>query len=285
MEASVERGVNVRTPVAHQFVGYLSRKTDIFLAATSEERANFLQYTLVVQGGASGSPVFARDGKVVGLISGNDHFFSGGGRIAITGKSFGPRADAVRELLDKSAAAKVAPYAAEWRGHFRELFDRASRAKKYDDLGVARTFASFEVLSAVRAAAAPAGAKFEPKEAKNVRRFTVAVDGPGPANAKTATSPPVDAAGVYCVVVSTDNPDLLPQVALPEIERAFAQVPPRVAKLFRTKLGDGSPCVASYPVAKEAGETLQFVVSGVALTPDGTPAKAKMTAVLVRALE
>ncbi|MDB5294288.1 MAG: hypothetical protein JWO31_271, partial [Phycisphaerales bacterium] len=225
MEASVEQGVNVAAPVAHQFVGNLSRKTDIFLAAAPEPRANFLQYTLVVQGGASGSPVFARDGRVVGLISGNDHSVGGqaGGRIAITGKSFGPRADAVRDLLDGTAADRVAAEAPLWRSHFRSLFDRAAKAGRYDEVGVGRTFAAFEALSVARAAAAPAGPRFDPQQARNVRRWlALPIDGPGPAHALVTTTPAVDEAGVYCVVVTTNNPDLLPRLDVAEADAATA---------------------------------------------------------------
>jgi len=280
MEASVESGVNVKAPVAHQFLGNLTRKTDIFLTGTTEERATFLQYTLVVQGGASGSPVFNREGKVIGLISGNDHFFSEGGRIAITGKSFGPRADCIGDLLDQTADAKAAPYAAEWRKHFRGIFDKAMADGKYDKRLYQPAFASFEVFGIISASAAGQAPSFKPGTADRKRTWTIELADVGDAKGKSITSFPVTEAGIYCVVAWTDNPDVLPKVTLPAVESMYEQAPPVALRIFREKLGIGTPFVASWSLPRQVGETLQFHVSGVANGPTKT---AKMTAVLMQA--
>lgn len=283
MEASVESGVNVKAPVAHQFLGNLTRKTDIFLAGTSEARANFFQYTLVVQGGASGSPVFNRGGKVVGLISGNDHFFSSGGRIAITGKSFGPRVDAIRDLLDKTAETNTAPYAAEWRMHFRRIYDKALAAGKYDERRFQPGFNAFEVFGIIRASAAgTAGSKppFKPTTGERTKTWNIELKGVGDAKGTTITSVPMTEEGVYCVVVWTDNPDVLPKVTIPAVESMYEQAPPVALKIFREKLGQGTPFVSSWAVPREVGDTLQFRISGIENGPTRT---ARFTAVLLKA--
>ncbi|QOV90270.1 FHA domain-containing protein [Humisphaera borealis] len=283
MEASVESGVNLKAPVAHQFLGNLTRKTDIFLAATTEERATFLQYTLVVQGGASGSPVFNREGKVVGLISGNDHFFSESGRIAITGKSFGPRVDAIRDLLDKTAETKAAPYVLEYRKHFRAIFDKALAGGKYDARKFQPAFGAFEVLGIIRSnLPGNQGPPFKPGKADKKKTWTIDLEDVGDAAGKSITSFPMTDAGIYCVVVWTDNPDVLPKVTLPAIESNMQQLPPAALKVFQQKLGQGSSFVASWAMMRNVGDTLQFRVSGIA---NGDTKKAKMTAVLMKAAE
>lgn len=283
MEASVESGVNVQAPMAHQFVGNLSRKTDIFLAATTEERSTFLQYTLVVQGGASGSPVFNREGKVIGLISGNDHFFLGEReRIAITGKSFGPRVDAIRDLLDQTAAAKTAPYLAEWRKRFRAIYDKALAGGKYEGRKFQPAFNSFEVFGIIRAnARGTPEAPFKPQKADKIRSWEIDVNEVGESVAKTITSFPMTEAGVYCVVVWTDNPDVLPKITVPAVESGYAQVPSGPLKRFEQMVGQGSPFVASWSMMRDAGDTLRFQVSGVA---NGDSKQAKFTAVLMKAV-
>lgn len=286
MEASVESGVNLKAPVAHQFLGNLTRKTDIFLAATTEERSTFLQYTLVVQGGASGSPVFNRDGKVVGLISGNDHFFSESGRIAITGKSFGPRSDAIRALLDNTAEAKTAPYAVEWRKHFRGIYDKALAKGLYDKRKFQPAFGAFEVLGIIRSNAGgnnPAP-PFNPRTADKKKTWTIDLEDVGDAAGKTITTFPFTQgeAGIYCVVVWTDNPDVLPHITLPTLESNYQQLPPVPLKIFQNKLGRGTPFVASWAIPRNVGDTYQFRVSGIA---NGETKKAKLTATLMKAVE
>jgi hypothetical protein len=244
-----------------------------------------LQYTLVVQGGASGSPVFNREGKVVGLISGNDHFFSESGRIAITGKSFGPRVDAIRDLLDKTAAAKTAPYAAEWRKHFRGIYDKAMSKGLYDQRKFQPAFGSFEVLGIIRSSAGPRNAPpFKPRTADKKKTWTIDLEDVGDAAGKTITTFPITQgdAGIYCIVVWTDNPDVLPRVTLPAVESNFQQLPPVALKVFQQKLGQGTSFVASWSMIRNVGDTMQFRVSGVS---NGDTKKARMTAVLMKAGE
>jgi hypothetical protein len=261
MESAAERGVNLRTPVAHVFLGHLTRKTDIFLAGGNPERANFLQYTMTVQGGASGSPVFDRAGNVVGLISGNDHAASGtGGRIAISGKAFGPRSDAVGELINQTAERNLAPYIPDWRTHFRERFEKARRAGKYLALAENRAAMSFDLqVAALRLR----NQRFAYRSTTVAQAKLVHVSA-GAAGEKEVIFNPVPDAGTYCVVVTTDDPDLIPDVALPGRDDNLRAAPDG-GMIVRGRLGHGTPSVASIAVKLAAGDVLRAKVSGTTL--------------------
>ncbi|HEX8912967.1 MAG TPA: FHA domain-containing protein [Humisphaera sp.] len=264
MERAAEGGVNLRAPVAQAFVGTLTRRTDIFLAGADAARANFLQYSMPVQGGASGSPVFDRAGKVVGLISGNEHAAgANGARIPIAGRAYGPRSDAVRELLDGSAERNLERFVPEWRQHFRERFDRARAAGKYEDLAAARAVASFRA----RIAALPSASAWKPRVARQVFATTVKVTTDGTDAARAVRSDPVPVAGFYSAVVTTDDPDVSPGVAVDGVESALANRPPAAVAKGDESLGVGSASVASLPVRLEAGARLDVKVTGRSAEP------------------
>ena len=299
-EGSIEGGVNARMPEPHQLLGNLSRKTDVFLSAANEARSNFLQYTLVVQGGASGSPVFNRDGKVVGLVAGNDVIGRGsqGARIMVSGKSFGPRVDIVRELLDGSADAKLAPVAAEWRAAFRERYDRADKAKQYAKLPAIRAELAFDITAKAKTGR---GEKWKLTGLEKVKTWTVSSadlsDGDAAAGGGSGSgggtggvsvvrdfsAGPLPEAGYYCVVLSSDNPDVTPKLSLPEVDEVLTNTKSAAdLKQTRGTLGEGTPQVSSFPIRRDAGTTLRFTVGVAGKAPPG--AQATLTATLYRAV-
>lgn len=80
-------------------------------------------YNLHVTGGASGSPVLARSGKVIGLISaGNVQAGADGQRVFQLGDAFGPRADLVRDMLAGRDTTEGAARAASLERGFRDRF-------------------------------------------------------------------------------------------------------------------------------------------------------------------
>lgn len=280
MEQAVGGGVDLARPRPLKFPGTLSRKTDPFMGSVADERAIILQYQVPIQGGASGSPVFNLQGKVIGLVSGNDHaFLAGGQRIAIGGKGFGPRADGVRQLLDGTAAARTAAIAPEWRAFLRARFDEAAKAKLYAKRSQIFATNAFTLATQKQPQnpLSPAG-----KIVGLAHTGMVDLTAPGTAGAKDLTFQSAED-GYYAVVVLTDNPDMVPQVTVPAAEAKLAAdgVPP--AEVARTKekaLGQGQPATASFALRVPAGETLRYTVSAASREAVGT---AKMTVVIVRA--
>jgi predicted component of type VI protein secretion system len=284
-EGSIEGGVNARMPEPHQFVGNLSRKTDVFLSAANDARSNLLQYTLIVQGGASGSPVFNRDGKVVGLVAGNDVIGRGnqGVRIMVSGKSFGPRADVVRELLDGTAAAMLTPVAAEWRAAFRERYEQADKAKRYAPLPDLRAKFAFAAVGEAKAA------QGRPWKLTGLRKtpttWTVtAADLAADGGTREFTTGPLPENGYYTIVLTTDNPDVTPRLTVPGSDTDDESASTKAAaenKQVRAALGDGTPHVAAYPVRRDARGTIRFTVGTATPSPG---AEATLTATLYRAV-
>jgi predicted component of type VI protein secretion system len=265
MDDAIGGGLNLESPRPQQFLGTLTRKTDPFMGNTSNEKANILQYTMPVQGGASGSPVFDRQGRVIGLISGNDHAFPVPGvRIAISGKAYGPRADAVRDLLDKTAEAKIAPLIPEWRSFLRSRYNEAKEAKLYDALPRAYAVNSIEV---VKPANLPGG-----RIDRVVAEQEVTLSTSGDAGKKELKYE-VAEAGYYIVVVTTKDPDMAPEVRVPDVEAKLVtegHSPKKLLNIREKRLGMGMPITATFAARLAPGETLRYTVAGVARDPATT---------------
>lgn len=112
-------GTDISRPVASFRRGPLVMMADAFLGQSDPIEGYTLSYQFEVTGGASGSPVFDRHGRVVGLIaSGNVVAKTDRGRISVGGTSQGPRGDMLRELMDGSAPSKMSRREADWRRRF-----------------------------------------------------------------------------------------------------------------------------------------------------------------------
>jgi hypothetical protein len=273
MEQSVGNGVNLQSPKPLKFPGTLSRKTDPFMGNASDEKANIYQYQVPVTGGASGSPVFNHEGKVIGLVSGNDHaFLNTGVRIAIGGKAYGPRADAVRELLEGTAEAKMTPMVPEWRAFLRARYNEAREAGVY--LKRAVVIANNAILLARPRATTPdaVGGRLDMNP---VSRTQVTVSSAGVAGVRELTFQ-VTEAGYYTVVAVTDNPDVSPLVGAPEMEGRLLNRTPnpvtreQLEKLKENVLGQGQPTAATLATRLAPGEMLRYSVGGWSKDPAAT---------------
>jgi len=68
MEEMAGGGVDVHNPVANMQSGIITSATDFWLSKSDFAHRFLLQHNLGATGGASGSPVFNAEGKVVGML-------------------------------------------------------------------------------------------------------------------------------------------------------------------------------------------------------------------------
>jgi hypothetical protein len=69
MENMQGQGVDVRSPVANMQSGIITSTTDWWLSKAPFEKSLLLSHNLAAAGGASGSPIFNAQGRVVGVLS------------------------------------------------------------------------------------------------------------------------------------------------------------------------------------------------------------------------
>lgn len=116
MEGRAGGGLDVDKPEPNRDSGSLTRLSDSFLATADRAEVMLLGHNLPTLGGASGSPILNREGRVIGLISAGDNVGMGaGGRISLTGFAYGPHVRLLRELLDGSAETVQKERSKEWR--------------------------------------------------------------------------------------------------------------------------------------------------------------------------
>ena len=93
-------GFNPRQPQHKTHLGHVVALTDYFMAAGEAEHAQLVHTSLPVAGGASGSPLIDRRGRVIGLISSANVVHSKEGRrIPLAGTTCAQRVDTLHELL------------------------------------------------------------------------------------------------------------------------------------------------------------------------------------------
>ena len=115
----------VDSPATMQ-VGRLTNLTNVFSQVAEFEECLLLHHSLPTVGGASGSPIFNRSGKVVGVVSHGSVQMtktdSGDPARLMIGFNFGQRITMLRELLDGTAGSpnRQAARHAEWT---KELAD------------------------------------------------------------------------------------------------------------------------------------------------------------------
>jgi len=69
MEGMAGGGVNPRSPVATMQSGIITSTTDFWLSNAERDKRQLVQHNMGAAGGASGSPLFNREGKVVAVLN------------------------------------------------------------------------------------------------------------------------------------------------------------------------------------------------------------------------
>jgi S1-C subfamily serine protease len=112
MEGLSGGGTDFRNPVATMQSGIVTSLTDWWVGGGSFEKTKLVQHNLGATGGASGSPIFNADGKVVGILSAGNII----GQVQIDGNgdtqvirapsaamiNFAQRVDLLNDLLQRN---------------------------------------------------------------------------------------------------------------------------------------------------------------------------------------
>lgn len=104
MESQAGSGVNMDAPYPQLRAGTVSRTTDYFLGTDVAAKRHMIGMNLSSAGGASGSPVFDRNGHVVAVNSAGDYFMLANNKRIGSGGAYGQRADVLLDLIEGKAA-------------------------------------------------------------------------------------------------------------------------------------------------------------------------------------
>ncbi len=110
------RGTDERRPEPTSQTGIITAMTTFYLYRGADEDDHLIQHSVPAAGGASGSPMFNAEGEVVGFLnSGNvaDVAKDGARMPSAAMVNYAMRADLLLDMLDGSAADKVAGYRAQ----------------------------------------------------------------------------------------------------------------------------------------------------------------------------
>lgn len=99
--------------------GVVNKTTDGFLGPS---RPELIYFNWSITGGASGSPVVNREGKVVALIAANQFHFTDDGRRVPAGSSLGPDARFLKQLLNQTVEEEQAKLTALWEAEFERMY-------------------------------------------------------------------------------------------------------------------------------------------------------------------
>jgi hypothetical protein len=107
---------------AHVVRGNLTAMTDFFYQRTDWSDCHLIHFAGPIAGGASGSPVFDSDGRVIGLLSAGEFGQGASGERITQSFSYAQRVDLALELLDDSVVANQARRDRQWLARAQELF-------------------------------------------------------------------------------------------------------------------------------------------------------------------
>ena len=104
--------------------GFISSLTDVFMCGTEPIHRLLIQHSVPVTGGASGSPLLDRGGKVIGIVNGGNTTVLKDSEDAVNAKirmpsaaliNFAQRVDLLKELANGKAAHELASEEDYWR--------------------------------------------------------------------------------------------------------------------------------------------------------------------------
>jgi hypothetical protein len=130
-EGLIRGGTDAERPQPTAQTGAVTAVTDFFLARTAASDAQLVQFSMSAAGGASGSPVLNRAGRVVAILSGGNSVTLGGGipRLPVGGVNYGQRIDLLLELIDLAPDALASAQArrtAAWRAQVAAIFEKGT---------------------------------------------------------------------------------------------------------------------------------------------------------------
>lgn len=139
--------LNTQRPTPEGRFGSLVKTADTFLASAGAEEAAFYWYDWTIAGGASGSPVFNKQGEVVSLISAANMVGAiNNVRIPSGGTSVGPHVRYVKELLSGEYPAAQAARTEAWEADLlRQYVEGTSHI---EDLTLKQAFTVMDIFSA-----------------------------------------------------------------------------------------------------------------------------------------
>lgn len=119
-------GFNPDKPQHKTHLGNVVALTDFFYAGGDVADAQLIHTSMPVAGGASGSPVVDRRGRVIGLISSANFLAAKNGRrIPLIGTTYAQRVDTLHELLD--GRAEQSSREATWMAEFEVAAQNAQK--------------------------------------------------------------------------------------------------------------------------------------------------------------
>lgn len=122
MEAQAGRGVNMTAPYPQLRAGTISRTTDWFLGADVPAKRQLVGLSLSSAGGASGSPVFNKNGRVVAVNSAGDYLMLSPERRIGSGGAYGQRVDVLLDLIAGEVTGPDSKRLAELEADFLRRF-------------------------------------------------------------------------------------------------------------------------------------------------------------------
>lgn len=125
-------GFNMEKPTATFQQAVITSLTDFFLTKDDKGAGQLVQHSLPATGGASGSPIFNKDGVVIALLNAGNVDEVGNPLAALV--NYGQRVDLLRELLEGTADTRMAAYQAEWQAAVARLTrDLSSQIASLED--------------------------------------------------------------------------------------------------------------------------------------------------------
>ncbi len=125
VEGTTAQRTAAESPVPSVKFGYASSVTDFFLFGADPSQAYLIRHSIPATGGASGSPIFNRNGHVVAILSGGTVFDAGGERQpSAVLENFAQRIDLLNAKFNPSDAFDVAATRAYWTNVILPRFSR-----------------------------------------------------------------------------------------------------------------------------------------------------------------